>query len=144
MLDRLKALYNSYIEHVTDQWTSRDMSDVFGAMFSGRGRFGRDEWVRDFLAELEELIAEAAITPVDGVAASQLTAYMLFDAHIDAPPPAEDGLAAADGRALPLIPLLSPEQLALQYQRYRSQLRRRPGLPCQRKLLQAMKKALTK
>lgn len=139
MLEELKSLYDAYISSVTTQWYSRDFGDVVTAMFSGRGRFGRDDSLVPFLQALDEFVLRCVSQPVDEKTAAELMRYMLFEVH-DAPPePAADGLETADGKALLLAKLISAEDREHIYNMYRQKLRRHPGLPCQRAVLKALK-----
>lgn len=139
MINELISLYDTYIDNVTARWQNQDFGDVVSTMFSGRGRFGRDNSLAPFLQELEEYVEWCAARPVDEKSAAALLEYMLFEAHEAPPEPAADGLEAADGKALALIRLLSLEDRADIYKRYREKLRRRPGLPCQRTVLKELK-----
>lgn len=139
MIQELRTIYDTYINSVTARWQSQDFGDVVTTMFSGRGRFGRDDSLEPFLQALEVFAERCAARSVDEKTAAELLEYMLFEAHEAPPAPAADGLDAADGKALMLIPLLSAEDCVRIYNMYRMKLRRRPGLPCQRMVLKELK-----
>lgn len=136
----LKAIYDTYINYVTQRWKNRSVEDVLLAMVGDGGRFGRDEYLAPFLEQLDAFVARCAERPIDETDAAECVRFMLFAVHESASLPAADGLDTADGCARHLIPLLSGVERESIYNMYQKKLRARPGLPCQRMVLKALKK----
>lgn len=137
MQDELKAIYDTYIKNGTK---NRSVEDVLLAMIGDGGRYGRDSHLVPFLEQLDAFVVRCAGQPIDETEAAECVRFMLFAVHESAPPPAADGLDAADGCARHLIPLLSGTEKDAIYNMYQKKLRARLGLPCQRTVLKALKK----
>lgn len=137
MQAELKAIYDTYINSVTE---NRSVEDVLLAMVGDGGRYGRDVYLVPFLEQLDAFVVRCAGQPIGETEAAECVRFMLSSVHESVPPPAADGLDTADGCARHLIPLLSGAEKDAIYNMYRKKLRVRLGLPCQRRVLEALKK----
>lgn len=138
----ISALYADYIGAVETFYKGRKASDLFGSMFSGRGRYGDCKLHEPFWARLEQLIGEITRRPLPQEEAEAIVQFMLLKKHVDAGHPARLPLEVAEGKALPLLPFLDNKALNTLLDSYRKRLKKEPGLPCQREALKTMKMLL--
>lgn len=138
----IRALYAEYISAVEEFYKGRKAADLFGSMFSGRGRYGDCKLHEPFWAQLEQMIGELEKRPLPPQEADEIVQFMLLKQHVGAEHPARLPLEVAEGKALPLLPILDDKALNALLDSYRKRLKKEPGLPCQREVLKTMKTLL--
>lgn len=138
----MRALYADYIGAVEEFYKGRKAADLFGSMFSGRGRYGDCKLHEPFWAQLEQMIEAIAQRPLPSREADEIVQFMLLKNHVGAEHPARLPLEVAEGKALPLLPFLDEKALNMLLDSYRKRLKKEPGLPCQREVLKTMKTLL--
>lgn len=139
MENHIYDLYADYIHAVDTYYESQKTGDILGSMLSGRGRYSGCSLHEPFLKELEQAITELACSTPSSEFTEELLQFILLTDHVTPEHPARLPLDTAEGLVLPLFPFLSTAQLQELCARYRHKLRKRPGLPCQRAVLKALK-----
>ncbi len=141
MEKHIHTIYSNYIRAVDAHYESLKTGDILGSMLSGRGRYSGCSLHEPFLNTLEQTIAAFANSVPSSDSVETLLHFMLLTEHVPGEHPARLPLETAEGLALPLLPFLTPEQQTDLLTLYRRKLRKHPGLPCQRKVLKALRAA---
>jgi len=139
----LKNTYINYINWTSDYLASRSAGKILVGMFTSNADFNNRDEHNIFVADCESACADirtqAALCDSSAELMSLLD-YVLFDVYSHCGDEAGWMLLACEKYYLPLLELLSKDELAALYERYRAFRKKKMNLPVQDEMLKTMKK----
>ena len=140
-----RELSRRYVQDVSRYFRERTVGEVARFLFQGGGRYGNCPLHDQFLAQAQEQVDLFVSGNPAASEAGTLLEAILLGPRPGADHPAGLCLIAAEGLALPLIPLAETGVLTDVADRYNRQFSRRtPALPIQDRLCRAMREELAR
>lgn len=142
--DAISQVYTRYIDWSAEYLGGRSGIKVFTAMFSGDGDYKRQPEHTNFFnacaAAAESFLAEFSTGGIQRGELLRVLDYALFDCHGETDRYADWMLLAVEKHFLPFAQLLTAEEAAPRYERYRLARKHSRGLPAQDEMLKILKK----
>lgn len=139
----LKNTYINYINWTSDYLASRSAGKILAGMFTSNADFNNRDEHNDFVAACEgacaDICAQAALCDCSAEL-MKLLDYVLFDVYSHCGDEAGWMILACEKYCLPILDLLSKNDLAQLYERYKAFRKKKMNLPVQDEMLKKMKK----